>query len=148
MNILSQASALNPGSDLWIVPEFSKSNWTQKLDWYMNFQMIRSTRHSSAELRNYIVYVQRETGLTPIEPATTTSAPLMIVTEVYLPNKWVVMLPLSKDFDSWVRKVTEIWENLKNPSLRIFLPTGQNASSFEKAWLLQHSFQDFTVVLD
>ena len=148
MNILSQASALNPGSDLWIVPDFPNSKWTQKLDWYLNFQMIRSTRHLTPELRNYTLFVQRETGLPSFESKTADWQPLMITSEAFLPNKWVVLVPGAEDFNSWVKEVSKIWANLQKPNLRIFLPTGQSASSIEKAWSKQHSFQDFTVVLD
>ncbi|MBC7371156.1 MAG: hypothetical protein H7326_06305, partial [Bdellovibrionaceae bacterium] len=98
MNILSQASALNPGSDLWIVPDFSNSKWTQKLDWYLNFQMIKASRHLAPELRNYTLYVQRETGLPSFDPSAAAPQALMITSEVYLPNKWVVMVPASENF--------------------------------------------------
>jgi len=148
MNILSQASAMNPGSSLWIVPDFSASKWTQKLDWYLNFQMIRSSRHLSPELRNFTVYVQRETGIDTFDNSPSKNQPLMILSEPFFPNNWVVMVPMADNFNQWVRNVSDIWENLKNPTLRIFLPTGQSASSFEKAWHKHHSFDDFTVVLD
>lgn len=148
MNVLSLASAYNPGSDLWIVPDFPSSRWTAKLDWYLNFQIVRSTRHTSPELRNFLLYVENETGLEHMQPQILKTSPLMITSEAFLPNKWVVVVPTDDNFTHWVRQVSAIWENLKHPSLRIFLPTGQNAGSFHKEWQNHHIFEDFTLVLD
>jgi hypothetical protein len=147
MNVLSLASAFNPGSDLWIIPDFAGSRWTTKIDWYLNFQLVRSTRRPQPETRNFTLYVEKEAGLDHILINAPASAPLMITSKDFFPNKWVVMLPAA-DFNRWVKEVSDIWENLKNPSLRIFLPTGQNAGSFHKEWQKFHAFEDFTLVLD
>jgi hypothetical protein len=148
MNVLSAASALNPGSDLWIVPDFDSSRWTPKLDWYLNFQIVRSTRHLTPELRNFTTYVQNETGLPSYQPPHRPIAPLMITSEAFFPNKWVVIIPVANDFRHWVSQISKVWEDLRSPALRIFLPTGQNAGSFNKEWQNHHSFEDFTLVLD
>ncbi|MBS1971018.1 MAG: hypothetical protein JSU04_11960 [Bdellovibrionales bacterium] len=148
MNILSSASAFNPGSDLWIVPDSASCHWVQKLDWYLNFQIVKSQRHLSPETRNFTKYIQKESGLETYEISLPKDAPLMITSEAFFPNKWVVVVPMTANFGIWVREVLGIWENLKQPSLRIFLPTGQNAGSFNKEWQKLHNFEDFTVVLD
>jgi len=148
MNVLSLASAFNPGSDLWIVPDAESCRWTQKIDWYLNFQIINCQRHLSPETRNFTKYIQKEVGLDPYDVITPKNAPLMITSEGSFPNKWVVVVPMAATFDIWVREISNIWENLKHPSLRIFLPTGQNTGTFNQAWQKHHSFQDFTVVLD
>lgn len=148
MNVLSLASAFNPGSDLWILPEFPNSRWTAKIDWYLNFQIVRAARHLSPELRNFTLYVQKETGLETYQPPVLKTAPLMINSEAFFPNKWVVVVPAADNFSHWVRQVSDIWKNLKNPSLRIFLPTGQNAGSLHTEWQNHHTFEDLTLVLD
>lgn len=148
MNVLSSASAFNPGSDLWMVPDSPHCRWTQKIDWYLNFQIIKNQRHLSPEIRNFTKLVLHETGLTTYEQVLPKSAPLMIVSEAFFPNKWVVVVPMTPHFSLWVQEISKIWENLKHPSFRIFLPTGQNAGSFHKEWQQYHSFEDFTVVLD
>lgn len=148
MNVLSLASAFNPGSDLWIVSDTANCHWTQKLDWYLNFQIVKSQRHLSPEIRNFTKYIQKESGLETYEVSVPKDAPLMITSEAFFPNKWVVVVPMTASFEVWVREVSNIWENLKHPSLRVFLPTGQNAGSFNKEWQKHHSFEDFTVVLD
>lgn len=148
MNVLSLASAFNPGSDLWIVPDFQSCRWTRKIDWYLNFQIIKNQRHLSPETRNFTKLIQREAGLESYEQSLPKNAPLMITSEAFFPNKWVVLVPTSPNFGAWVREVSGIWENLKHPTLRVFLPTGQNAGSFHKEWQKHHSFEDFTLVLD
>jgi hypothetical protein len=148
MNVLSSASAFNPGSDLWIVPDSANCHWTQKLDWYLNFQIIKSQRHLSPEIRNFTKHIQKETGLETYDISLPKDAPLMITSEAFFPNKWVVIVQMTSNFALWVHEVSGIWGNLKQPSLRIFLPTGQNTGSFNKEWQKHHSFEDFTVVLD
>lgn len=148
MNVLSLASAFNPGSDLWIVPDTAHCRWTQKIDWYLNFQIIKSQRHLSPETRNFTKLIQKEAGLESYDHRALRNAPLMMTSESFFPNKWVIVVPLAVNFSTWVREVSNIWENLKHPSLRIFLPTGQNAGSFHQEWQNHHSFEDFTLVLD
>lgn len=148
MNVLSLASAFNPGSDLWIAPDSDHSRWTQKLDWYLNFQIIKNQRHLSPETRNFTKLIQKETGLEAYDHTIAKNAPLMMTSETCFPNKWVIVVPMTANFSNWVREVSNIWENLKHPSLRVFLPTGQNAGFFNKEWQNHHSFEDFTLVLD
>lgn len=147
-SVLSQASALNPGSDLWIVPDLPKSQWTAKLDWYLNFQICKSSRHKAPELPEFISEVLAETELEKPQTPTDEMAPLLIASQTLLPNKWVVVLPWNGDMTAWIQKSFEIWQNLKQPSLRIFLPPGQNAGNLQRAWQSEHGLQDFTVVLD
>lgn len=147
-NVISQASAFNPGSDLWIVPDLEKSQWTARLDWYLNFQICKASRHSAPALPEYLKDVLAETGLRKKTFAATPVAPLMISSKELLPNKWVVVLPWEGDINPWTKHVVEIWKNLKMPSLRIFLPPGQNSGTFQGAWQAHHSSQEFTVVLD
>ncbi|MGZ3774010.1 MAG: hypothetical protein ACXVCY_16215 [Pseudobdellovibrionaceae bacterium] len=148
LSVLSQASAFNPGSDLWIMPDLEKSNWTAKLDWYLNFQICKSSRHVSLKLSSFVTSVLNETGLEEKQAPKTQQDPLMIASERLLPNKWVVIIPWNNDASSWAKQSFEVWQKLKEPSLRIFLPPGQRTGSLESAWHNNESFQDFTVVLD
>lgn len=146
--VLSQASALNPGSDLWIVPDLTKSQWTAKLDWYLNFQICKSSRHKTPVLPEFVNEVLTETELEKPQINSDQDAPLMIASQALLPNKWVIVVSWNDDITAWSLKTYEIWQKLKQPSLRIFLPPGQNAGNFESGWRSHHSLQDFTVVLD
>lgn len=147
-SVLSQASAFNPGSDLWIMPDLETSNWTAKLDWYLNFQICKSSRHVAPKLPAFLKDVISETGLEKKFIAPDPKAPLMIASEELLPNKWVVIIPWDNDIVQWSTKSFEIWQKLNEPSIRVFLPPGQSTGNLESTWHSRESFQDFTVVLD
>lgn len=148
LSVLSQASAFNPGSDLWIVPDLEKSQWTAKLDWYLNFQVCKSSRHTSPTLPNYVTGVLSETDLAVRTPQEMNSSPLMISSQNLLPNKWVVVLPWNGDLSAWSATIFDVWNKLKEPSLRVFLPPGQSTGNLQTAWQSHHTVPEFTVVLD
>jgi hypothetical protein len=148
VTVLSQASAFNSGAELWILPELEKSPWTAKVDWYLNFQISKASRHHDPKISNFIREVEKETEQEHINKPVVTNAPLMISSEEHLPNKWVVILPQAEEFEVWVEKISSIWTGLKCPGLRIFLPPGQNAGQLQKHWQKHQDFQEFTVVLD
>ena len=147
-SVLSQASAFNPGADLWILPAAGQSHWTEKLDWYLNFQICKASRHIPPQVGEFIKDVLTETELPAIEIKAARQAPLMIASAELLPNKWVVVLPISDGFDSWVAEVARIWKQLGSPTFRAFLPPGQSAGRLLELWHKHHAFQQFTVVLD
>ena len=148
LNVLSQAGAFNPGSDLWIVPQLGKSQWSAKLDWYLNFQLCKASRHNSRHIPGFINDVIKETDLEAYYRPVGKTAPLMISSEPLLPNKWVVVIPWDEDLSAWSKSILEVWSGLQQPSLRVFLPPGQSTGAFQQAWMKIHSAQDFTVVLD
>ncbi len=147
-SVLSQASALNPGADLWIVTDIDRSRWTAKLDWYLNFQLCKASRHKSAHLQPFVSAVLQETELGIPDVRLKPNAPLMISSENLLPNKWVVVIPWNEDMDQWAKAISNIWVNLKEPSLRVFLPPGQSAGRLQQEWQNKPSTQEITVVLD
>jgi hypothetical protein len=148
VNVLSQAGAFNPGSDLWVVPQLGKSQWTSKLDWYLNFQLCKSSRHNSASVPGFLNDVIKETELTKFYRPVAAAAPMMIASETLLPNKWVVVVPWNDNVSTWTESIFRVWSGLQQPTLRVFLPPGQSTGNFQQAWVKHHSNQDFTVVLD
>lgn len=148
LSVLSQASALNPGSDLWIVPDLEKSPWTAKLDWYLNFQVCKSSRHQSPTLPDFLGLVLEQTELNKPSLPAVSDQPLMIASDKLLPNKWVVILPWNEDLTKWTAEIFRIWKNLNEPTLRIFMPPGQSTGNLQIAWQTYHPVQEFTVVLD
>jgi hypothetical protein len=148
LSVLSQAGALNPGSDLWVVPQLGKSQWTAKLDWYLNFQLCKSSRHVSPQVPVYLNEVIKEAELEKFYRPVVKTAPLMIASEPLLPNKWVVVVPWDDNLNSWTESIFQVWTGLNQPTMRIFLPPGQSTGTLQQSWVKHHSFQDFTVVLD
>lgn len=146
-SLISQASALNPGADLWIVPDLNHSKWTSKIDWYLNFQIVKATRRESPRISPFLNEVLENTGLS-VPNFKTELAPLLIQSQSLLPNKWVLVVDYTNDMQSWVTQIAKVWEDLQRPSLRIFLPSGQSASPLSESWFESLDFQEVTVVLD
>jgi hypothetical protein len=130
------------------MPELEKSPWTAKLDWYLNFQICKASRHETKETPTPINSILEETGLPREKISTGTEGALMIASARLLPNKWVVVLPWNEDLSKWTQEIHKIWGNLNEPSLRVFLPPGQSASSLQLAWQKHQASEEFTVVLD
>lgn len=148
MSVLSQASALNQGAQLWVLPDISNSRWTLKVDWYLNFQICKANRHTLRDLPEFIEHVVHDTGLEKPVIKYDEHSTLLIASEHLLPNKWVGLIPLHKNYAQWVEQVSETWVSLQNPSLRIFLPAGHSPGDFNELWRIHSKFEDFTIVLD
>jgi hypothetical protein len=129
------SEALAPGADLWVVANLENSSWSQKIDWYLNFQILRAKTHQTAAPDSEMnqVLSRWEVEIPPAENLS--SSPLMIVSSSSLPNHAVVMVPFEvANLRRWVEQVHGVWRCLDAPSLRVFLPNGQNAVKFAKAW--------------
>ena len=147
---LSQASALNPGAELWIAPASVESKWTARLDWYLNFQISRFSRHQPLQRSSHLEAVLNETQL-PLPPVPELeAAPLMISSGNLLPNRWVVLIPLTehKNLQNWAEACTKVWDSLGKPSLRIFLPPGETVGAFHQSWQKKSAFEDYTCVTE
>jgi hypothetical protein len=147
VHILSQASAYNPGADLWILPESNQSKWNKRMDWYLNFQLVKSTRHQPLEIDKDLEETIDHCGLKEWF-RTSKMSQLLIGSAHLLPNKFVLQVEGSEDFESWVAQIYKAWTEIGKPTLRIFLPTGKNIGDFNQFWHRESDFEDFTVVLD
>lgn len=148
LSVLSQASALNQGAQLWVLPLVSNSRWTAKIDWYLNFQISKAQRHISRELPTFVDEVIGQTGLDRAELKYGEDSTLLIPSELLLPNKWVALVPLLTNYSGWVQQVAETWASLESPSLRVFLPPGHSPGDFNELWQAHDKFAEFTIVLD
>ncbi len=147
--VLSPANAYNPGSDLWIFPELEESQWTQKVDWYLNFQILKNSQKKSLEILPEVRATLDSCGLPHYSFVTSAeTSPLMIISELHLPNKWTIIAPGSKNFRPWIKNMHRLWENLNKPSLRVFLPSEATNNSFVESWNLIGTTKDLTLVLD
>ena len=146
--VLAPESALSPGSELWILPDMSKSKWTSKLDWYLNFQLTKSTRNKPPMFAEFLTQTVTEAGIDTINLSVNNQSPFMIASHDLLPNKWVVVVPWTHNHSAWISKSFEVWNNLNRPSIRLFLPPGQSAGAFEREWQIHDAAHDLTLVLD
>jgi|GEM_PF-1442158 len=62
---------------------------------------------------------------------------IMIAANELLPARYVVVVSRCSQFQSWISAISNIWQNLHCPTMRIFLPDTVNADGFEKYWHTQ-----------
>ena len=138
LNEISQASSLNPGADLWVVPERQNSKLARKIDWYLNFQITRSAQHETKILPPQVSEILKKSGLEDLDwveqNASTKKESLLILSAAAFPNRWVMVVRESKNFEKWIENIYERWLKMSSPSLRVFLPIGVSGTQFENAW--------------
>lgn len=145
---LSQASAYNPGASLWICPDQPNSKWYLKLDWYLNFQISRLEKHNKQFLSKDLETIILKTELDIEKQIVPDEKHTLVSSYLNLPCRWLIVQPYENNPKEWCLKIKHSWQSLKEPSLRVFLPTGLNASDFTEVWRSITSFDDLTVVLD
>ena len=151
MNSLSHASSLNPGSDLWVVPERKSCFATQKIDWYLNFQISRASKHIQKPISQRLAEILEKCGLQALVPQDHTEnsrKSLLIPSNTSLPNRWVLVATGSDDFSNWVSTLAKTHVKMNAPSLRVFLPTGRTFEEFQKLWSKASDHGDVAVVID
>lgn len=140
--------ALSPGSDLWIVPERKNSSLVPRLDWYLNFQIAKSSLHHRAALPPAVSEILKECALEGYDWAPEESEALLILASPFLPCRWVMVLKNSSQFDSWVKAAVEKWKKMNSPTVRIFLPHEVSASDFRKIWKKEGGSDSVIIVTD
>ena len=149
INRLSQAAALGQGSYLWIVPPLYQSQWTKKLDWYLNFQISRSLEHKSPILSDELKKIIEDNKLSTLYEFTTKPIhpkPLLIASHDHLPNGAILAIELENNFSHWVSECYKHWQLLEKPSLRIFLPQNLSVEEFFKLWPKDNDYAEITLV--
>lgn len=145
--VLSQASSFNTGADLWILPDLDSCKLTLKVDWYLHFQITQAERRTPPFISEFLLKTLEETELPALQIPLDPKAPLLINSQNSLPARWVLVIPYQK-LSTWVETAHQVWQGLNQPSLRIFLPTGQSAGSFQEIWQTYSKYEDFSLVLD
>jgi hypothetical protein len=132
--VLTRMTAFSPGANLWIVPDINHSYWSQKIDWEVGFQAARAKGYSPPEAPTPIKEITSDLDVKLDDFRQDKTAPLLLASENFLPNKMTVFLHVKKDKSDWVVAASEIWKQLNFPELRVFLPEGIEVSEFKLAW--------------
>jgi hypothetical protein len=139
---LPQTQALQPGADLWVVGDPKDSRWALKIDWELNFQILRAGVHERPRLSPELVEITAHSGLEAPHIESRSRA-LLLAADLNLPCRWVLSLA-----DWKTATIAKAREDLKSPSLRVFLPKTQSVETFTKEWSQIASPGDFQVVVD
>lgn len=144
--LLSQASSLNPGAELWILPQEAHSNWYSRIDWYLNFTLSRIELKPETKISHFLEAVNKECNLdlVNINP----KDPLLISVSQWLPARWVLILPYKESLQAWTDSIVSQVSSLKTGSLRIFLPHGKSFDEAQPYFEASGLPSDLTVVLD
>lgn len=124
------ASTWNDAScDLWLVADAGSSIWSRRLDWYLNFQAMRSERY------------QPHPSLKEGDLSLAESGPLLIASQGLLPCSKTVFVAMDAATNDvalrvsrWVDKCVSVWRNFSCPRVRVFLPDKVSAEVFLLAW--------------
>lgn len=131
---LSQLAVLSEGADLWILADAEKCAWTPKVDWLLNFQMARAKAHESLDLPEPLVDIIEENEMGWKALKASEDWPLLISTQGRLPNQQVIELPYHGDKSEWLKKAHQMWQNLKQPKVRLFLPDDMSEQAANDLW--------------
>lgn len=131
---LPKNNALSPGAQLWIMADLSHSQWSQQIDWYIQFQMVEVLRRSKKTFSKELSSLLNETSSDYYEINVSKTAPLLLATENYLPNKKILQVSLTKDNPSWIKKCHQLWLKLGSPSVRFFLPDSFHHKELYQFW--------------
>lgn len=145
---LSHASSLNPGADLWITAGLSESHWTRKLNWYVNFQLSWAEQLQSPTLSPVITDWLEACEIPNQRYHPKNKNCWLISSHQWLPNRWTMMLKYDDDLKTWVKNISDSWNQLSQPSLRLFLPPQCSKIEFEKIWTTHNEIKDISFVVD
>lgn len=142
--ILYRSQAFGPGSHLWFIAGPSTSSntkkqskypaLTNKIDWYLNFQLTRSRQHKPHVFSNTLKNIINENNLPTFTKEISEPKPLMIIAKEQFPTSAVIEMPVPKNMQSWPQNIHDIWQRFEQPSLRVFLPEEISAEEFKALW--------------
>lgn len=144
---LSQAGAFGSGSELWILPQVEKSVWARKIDWYLNFQISRAKDHTPHRPRPELNEILSQNEQEFVEYTTDESTrPLLVASHSHLPNEMTLELPFHEEPQHWVKQAHTHWDQLRRPTLRVFLPPGMPMDDFIQLWPEPSTSVEITLV--
>ncbi len=122
MICVPNSQALSPGSDLWILPDPSHSDWSRLVDWYCNFQIWRLCHKEPAVFSPEILETLSEMDWHPPIPHLEPDSPILLIPGHQLAVRCAVILFDSHDPIKWVQAARKMVDQLGIENVRLFLP--------------------------
>ncbi|MEQ1876918.1 MAG: hypothetical protein ABL958_09755, partial [Bdellovibrionia bacterium] len=116
------------------IPDRGHSDWAVTLDWYLHFQISKASSRRPHEIPEKLIELARQADVElPTRPLPTdmTREPLLIYSARHLPNRETLHLPYPGNVNDWLKRASEIWAKLGEPSARVFLPRGVKTDHFK-----------------
>ncbi len=146
--VLSVNQSYNPGAELWVVPDFDRSRIATRLDWYNNFLAGKMARKDFRKMDAPLLDTLQQTELPKFDYEIQENDTILIPTQNKFPNRWTAFVPFDGELAVWCAKINKLYLDLKNPTMRIFLPTNFSLSEFTETWRLISSVEDLSIVLE
>ncbi len=127
-------ASLKPGCPLWVVAQPAASQLTRKIDWYLNFQIMKAECHKRQTVSVELAQIEEEWGFDRPEISVTEQAPMLIPSHACFPNTQTVIVPFAGDGKRWAETIQKISVALKMSKIRVFLPDALSRDAFKKAW--------------
>lgn len=118
MNVrsLPATDALSSGAEMWIIENRSELNWWQELDLRSCFLLTQATqvreKVTAPELQNIL----QATGLSSLSSPLKSASSLLLGTEKFFFNRWILLLQSDPDAES----IIAVARNLRAKNLRFF----------------------------
>jgi len=134
IHTLYRAQAFGPGSTLWVIADEKANPIHDRMNWYLNFQILKAKAHKAESWAPQLRSILKENNITQFQRDELGSAPLMVTADKGFPVNNIVEVPLNINRENWVNNVHTIWEKLGQPNVRIFLPTDISTDDFKGLW--------------
>jgi hypothetical protein len=130
---LVNPGAFGQGAELWIVGDPETSPWARKIDWYLNLQIRRAKGHKALLRAEPLQKILSESEMELPEYYRSSETSLLISSRDHLPSRCVLHIPIN-DPNRWLSLALRAWTDLKEPTVRFFLPEGITEEQFESFW--------------
>ena len=131
---LSSNEWYRPGTCLWLLSSPDVSYWTSLIDWYLGFRL-HHLRHSHWNLKNdpqtQKLIKSYPQFSPPLIPTFNEEKALLIGSSKRLPNLFTIEIPYHP---LWLKDTYQIWKNMGQFSLRVFLPKPVFEHDFISLW--------------
>ena len=129
--LLGAGAALNPGSELWVIPDPQHSRWATKLDWYMNALITRAENRVPQKIPTGLKQILEDEEIEKTVSPNSSGA-LLFATSDLLPCKWTLLVQFASNIEEWSKKIEDTWTALEKPKIRIFLPASVEPKEFDR----------------
>jgi|GEM_PF-3466258 len=144
-SIVQFQHAFQPDSDLWAFSSRTPKSFIAKLDWYLNFQISKSSRHQKQKRSQTIDQIISQTELNLPQLHAEAATPLFLSVRELLPCRWIALYPQT-DCTAWLAAVQMTWLHIGKPNLKLFVPEGEDPQNVFNLWKPHDPVESFTVV--
>jgi hypothetical protein len=139
---LSGSEALAPGAQLWLLPDLQSSNWAKKIDWYLNFQILRADHYKTFEPSPELLSTAHSFDFDVPQMASRALSPLLIASQNRLPNHMTACISFARagSLPNWVKESQSVVAQLACTNFRIFLPKEASLHDFYLYWKSNDQF--------